>query len=333
VMARVVAIRERRRLVGVAPFFVDSTRRGRVDYRLCGSSGARVSPVSLPGREWDCAAAIMRVLAEADPRPDAIALEGAALASLWPVALREGWPGRGRPLMRQYFVQSSPTVSLEGTSFDTWLARRSSSFRREMRQRRRQLQAAGGSSRMSTPQTLKQDIEAFMRLHSMRWEGRGHSNLIAYGDRMTAMLEAVARAQKETDILRIWTVEINGEAIAAQLCAAAGREVMFVNGGWDERYAKLSPSMLAQLAALEDASARGERRVDLGPGEGSAKRRIADGDDPIAWTILLLPGRRLPLTYARSLPMLAGVRTREAAKRLLDEEWIERLRKLRGRRT
>jgi CelD/BcsL family acetyltransferase involved in cellulose biosynthesis len=328
--ARVVAIREHGHLVGLAPFFVDLDLGGRVDYRLFGSS-TRVSPLSRPGREWETARGVMKVLALANPRPDTLVLESAPLASHWPMALREGWAGRARPVMRQYFVQSSPTISLEGDSFETWLAGKSSKFRQEMRLHRRQLNAAGGSWRMCTRQTLRGDIATFMRLHTMRWKGRGQSSIVAYGERMTAMLEAVGGAPGEGDPLRIWIVEIDGEAIAAQLCAAAGGEVLFINGGWDERFAKFSPAMIAKLAALEDAFARGERRVDLGPGEQPAKRRMADGSDPVAWTILMLPGRRLPLTYARSAPMLAGRRVRDAGKRILDEEQTNRLRGLRGR--
>ncbi len=327
--ARVVAVHERDRLVGLAPFFVDSTHHGRVDYRLFGSSGTRISPLSLPGREWEVASSIMQELAQADPHPDAIALEGAALASHWPMALREGWPGRTRPIVHQYFVQASPTISLDAKSFETWLAGKSSSFRKEMRLHRRQLQAAGGSWRASTRQTLQQDIVTFMRLHTLRWESRGQSSLVAYGERMTAMLQAVAEAQRETDPIQVWIVEIDGEPIAAQLCAAAGGEILLMNGGWDERFAKLSPARLAELAALEDAFARGERRADLGAGEQPSKLRLADGNDPIAWTIILLPGRRLPLAYARSAPMLAGRRVRESAKRVLSDEQAERVRKLR----
>jgi CelD/BcsL family acetyltransferase involved in cellulose biosynthesis len=326
--ARVVAIREHGQLVGLAPFFVDLDLGGRVDYRLFGSS-TRVSPLSRPGREWDAARGVMEVLAQASPRPDTLVLESAPLASHWPMALREGWLGRTRPIMRQYFVQSSPTISLEDDSFETWLAGKSSKFRQEMRLHRRQLDAAGGSWRMCTQQTLREDIATFMRLHTMRWEGRGQSSIVTYGERMTAMLEAVGRASGASDPLRIWIVEIDGEAIAAQLCAAAGGEVLFINGGWDERFAKLSPAMLAKLAALEDSFARGERRVDLGPGEQPAKRRMADGNDPVAWTILMLPSHRLPITYVRSAPMLAGRRVREAAKRTLDDRQTNRLRRLR----
>ena len=104
-----------------------------------------------------------------------------------------------------------------------------------------------------------------------------------------------------------------------------------MNGGWDARFAKLSPARLAELAALEDAFARGERRADLGAGEQPAKLRIADGNDPIAWTIILLPGSRLPLAYARSAPMFVGRRIRETAKRVLSDEQARRVRDLRRR--
>ncbi len=184
---------------------------------------------------------------------------------------------------------------------------------------------------MSTQQTLSQDVATFMHLHTLRWEGRGQSSLVAYGERMTAMLNAVGQAPNETNPIRIIIVEIDGQPIAAQLCAAVGGEILFINSGWDERFAKLSPAILAELAALEDAFARGERRADLGPGEQLAKLRLADGNDPLAWTILMLPGRRLPLTYARSTPMLVSRRARETAKRIINDEQAKRLRELRKR--
>jgi hypothetical protein len=150
-------------------------------------------------------------------------------------------------------------------------------------------------------------------------------------DEQVLKTELIVDPQRGTDPIRVWVVEIDGEPIGAQLCAGGGGEVLLMNGGWDERFAKLSPARLAELAALEDAFARGERRADLGPGEQPAKLRLADGNDPIAWTIVLLPSGRLPLAYARSAPMLAGRRARETAERVLSEEQAKRVRELRGR--
>jgi CelD/BcsL family acetyltransferase involved in cellulose biosynthesis len=330
--ARVIAAREGDALVGVAPFFVQQQRgHGRVDYRLMGGSLPRNSPLAVPGREWEVAKAVDEVLAASVPRPDLIALEAAPLASHWSTALRDQWPGRMHPLVRQYLSQGSPTISLHDASFDAWLARRSANFRGQMRRLQRQFAASGGTARMATAETLSADIAAFMRLHAGRWEGRGTSSIVASEGQVPAMFEEAGRAHLASHRFRLWLLEIDGQPISAQLFAEAGGEVLYLNGGWDERFARLKPAMLTILHAVEDAFSRGDRRIDLAPGEQHYKTRFADGNDPVAWSILMLPGRRLPLTYARATPMLTTHRLRAAGKQALTAEQAERVRALRVR--
>lgn len=329
---RSIAVRDGGELIGLAPFYVAQERRQRVDYRLPGIElAARLSPLAAPGREWDVAMATAQLLADCQPRPDLIALEGIPVASHWPAALRDRWPGSMRPVMRQYLVQGAPTISLRQSTYEEWLASRSANFRSQMRRLRRQFAAAGGVARISTGEPARSDIDAFMRLHAGRWEGRGRSGIVAVGDRLPAMLETVVGTHPDSNRVRLWMLEIEDEPISAQLFVAAGGEVAYVNGGWDERFARFKPAMLAILHAIEDAFTRGERRMDLGAGEQSYKQRFADGNDPVAWTILMPPGRRLPLTHTRTMPMLAGHTLRDAAKRALTAEHADRLRSIRQR--
>lgn len=329
--ARLVAVREGEALVGVAPFFVQEQQHGRIDYRLMGAALTRVSPLAVPGREWEVAEAIDRVLAVAVPRPDVIALESAPLASHWPTALRERWPGWVRPPVRQYLTQGAPTISLRDDSFDAWLARRSTNFRGQMRRLARQFDAAGGTARLSSPHTLAADIAAFLRLHAGRWEGRGTSSLVTRGGQVSAMLEEAGRAHIDSGRFRLWLLELDGQQIAAQLFAEAGGEVLHLNGGWDERFAKFKPAMLTMFYAVEHAFARGDERIDMAPGEGQHKLSFADGNDPVAWSIIMLPGRRLALTYARFTPLLARHALRAAGKRWLTPEQADRVLALRKR--
>ncbi|MGH2902539.1 MAG: GNAT family N-acetyltransferase [Solirubrobacteraceae bacterium] len=329
---RSIAVRDGDELIGLVPFYVTAGRWQRVDYRLPGIElAARLSPLAARGREWDVAASTAHLLAGCRPRPDAIALEGAPVASQWPAALRNRWPGLTRPVVRQYLVQGAPTISLREPSYEEWLAGKSANFRGQMRRLRRQFAAAGGTVRVCTQETAHADIAAFMRLHAGRWEGRGGSGIVAAGDRLSAMLEAVAQTHAGNGRLRLWMLEIENEPISAQLFIAAGGEVAYVNGGWDERFAHLKPAMLGILHAIEDAFARGEGRVDLGGGEQSYKLRFADGNDPVAWTIVMLPGSRLPLTQLRTMPMLISHSLRGAAKRTLTPEHADRLRSARQR--
>lgn len=327
---RAVAVRDGGRLVALAPLYADYTRRARVDYRLLGDAAPRAGPIAAPGREWEAGRAVAAALAQAEPRPDVVAFEGTQLGSLWPVALSQQWPGAVRPLLRQYLVKASPVISLVGGSFDAWLSDKSSNFRSEIRRLRRRIADAGGKVRASTPATLADDIAALMRLHASRWSGKGHSSIVEQQAELAAMFAEVGAAQLGDGRFRLLLLELDGEPISAQLFAAAGGEVVYLNGGWDERHERLKPAQMCIVAAVEDAFARGEQRFDLGPGEQHYKRRLADGNDPVAWTMLVVPRPRMPLTLARVSATVARIAGREAAKRALTAEQADRLRTARG---
>jgi CelD/BcsL family acetyltransferase involved in cellulose biosynthesis len=329
---RVVVVRDRDELIGLAPFYVTSRRHGRVDYRLPGIElSAGMAPLATPGREWEVAEAIGRALADAAPRADLIALEGTPLASPWSVALRDCWPTAVRPALRQYHVHACPTVLLREESFDAWLAGKSSNFRSQMRRLRRQFDAAGGRMRLSTEETLTADVELFVHMHASRWEDRGESNLVAFGDRLSPMLEDAGRRLLAEKRFRLRLLEIDGEPVSAQLFLLAGRDMLYINGGWYEQFAQFKPSMLGILGAIEDAFEHGYRQLDLGLGEQAYKLRFADGNDAVVWSVLMLPSRRLPLTYARMSPTLTGSYLREATRRALPTRRADQLRALRSR--
>ncbi|HKG03508.1 MAG TPA: GNAT family N-acetyltransferase [Conexibacter sp.] len=329
---RIVTVREGGKLIGLAPLCVDlSQPRRAADYRLLAGDMPRTTLLAHGGREWEAADAVARVLADADPRADVLALESIPVATCWPIALAEQWPGRTRPLLRRYFTMSSPTVAMTQESFDAWLAAKSSNFRSQMRRMRRRFAEAGGSGRFSTRETLHDDWAAMVQLHAGRWEGRGASSIVAGGASLSAAYEAIGHELLEQGDFRLRVLEIDGKPISVQLFAAIGSEVIYINGGWDEEFAQFKPAMLGILDAIEDAFARGERRMDLGPGAQPYKLRFADGTDPVAWWVLIPPGRRMPLALARTLPRTTWRELRDAAKRSLSPERADRLRELRRR--
>jgi CelD/BcsL family acetyltransferase involved in cellulose biosynthesis len=222
-------------------------------------------------------------------------------------------------------------VSLREESFDAWFAEKSSNFRSQMRRLQRQFDAAGGSVRLSTKQTLAADVDMFVHMHAMRWEGKGKSNLVAFGDRLAPMLEDVGLRLLEEKRFHLRLLEIDGEPISAQLFLASGSNMLYMNGGWYEQFSRFKPSMLGILGVIEHAFERGCRKLDLGLGEQAYKLRFADGNDPVAWNVLMVPSRRLPLTYARMLPTLSGNYLRQGARRALTQKQLNHLRSLRSR--
>jgi CelD/BcsL family acetyltransferase involved in cellulose biosynthesis len=328
---RVVTMREGGQLIALAPLCFHPGHRRRGGYRLLSGEMPRTTPLALPGRAWEAAGALAGIVAELDPRPGAIAFESIPTGSPWPLALAEQWPARMRPWLRRYFTMSSPTVALTQDSFDDWLGSKSSNFRSQMRRMRRKFAQAGGTGRFSTQATLHDDVAALVRLHTGRWEGRGESSIVAGGAELAEAFEAVGRALLDEGGFRLHLLELDGEPISAQLFAGAGGDVIYYNGGWDERHAQFKPAMLGILDAIEDAFARGERRMDLGPGAQPYKLRFADGTDPLSWWVLIPPGRRMPAALARTLPMTTWRELRTAAKRALPPERIDRLRAARSR--
>jgi CelD/BcsL family acetyltransferase involved in cellulose biosynthesis len=385
---RVVTVHDRERLVGIAPFFLaPPLRREPRTYRLLAAEvSTSVAPLAAPGREWEVAGAIAETLAEPEHRPDLLALEPMPLASPWLMALRERWPGAVRPWGWRYDVQSAPIVSLHDESFDAWLATRSAKFRTSMRRLQRLFDAAGGAMRLSTSETLAQDLEAFQRLHAARWAGLGQSRFVALGEPFAEMLrdagsallaigdpasdagsallaagdpisdagsalpatgdpasdageprahsrQAAGLASKPASGPRfqLRLLEIAGEAICADVSIVGGGEIVGFNNGWDERFKRMSPPLLAFMYDVEEGFARGYRRLQLGWGGNMYKQRFANGDDPVAWSLLLMPGARAPLTLARAGPLLAASWLRASAKRMLTPRQLERLRPLAAR--
>jgi CelD/BcsL family acetyltransferase involved in cellulose biosynthesis len=329
--SRAVAVRDGDELVGLAPFYV-VPGDGRCDFRLPGIEiAARLAPLALPGREPEVAEAVGRALAGVSPRPDALLFEGAPVATGWDAALRARWPGPLRPPLWRTRVDGAPLVSLREESFDAWLAGKSSNFRSQMRRLRRRFAQAGGTARVATRASLAADAAALAHLHASRWEDKGHSNLVDLGERFSAMIVEAGERLLDEDRLALRLLELDGEPICAQLFIAAGGRVLFVNGGWDERHASLKPSLLCLLDAVEDAFARSADELDLGVGEQSYKQRFADGDTQLLWATLLVPGRRLPLSAARSLPALLQAQARSVAMRRLPDDRVEQLKRLRLR--
>jgi len=332
-LLRAIEIRDGAELVGLAPFFAVPSHHGRrVDYRLLGIHlGTPLALLSQPGREWRVAEATARALSRADPYPDLIVLQGTRLESRWHVAMRDGWPGRSRPISHVYGTRPHPTVRLQGASLEAWLAGRSSQFRSKMRRLGRRFDDAGGTWRMSTQATLRSDIESFRRLHAARWRGRGRSTFVSYGHRAGEMLNDAGRALIEDERFRLLVMEVAGEPIAADIYIAGGGAVNGISGGWDERWKRLSPPLQATMRTIEDSIERREFRVDLGAGDESHKTRFANQNTPLAWSVLMTPGRRLAQTLAVTAPMLADSATREFAKRALPPRQVERVRRFKQR--
>jgi CelD/BcsL family acetyltransferase involved in cellulose biosynthesis len=324
---RSVVVRDGDSLVGLAPYFVQLGKAGLAEYRVLSAGAAhRIGPLARPAREREVAEAIASTMASARPSPSSFIFEGIDQGSAWPSLVRDAWPGGLGSHMRTGVVLEAPTLTLSDPDFDTWFAGRSSNFRQQMRRKGRQLEQRGGRIRLAVSQEeASRDLEAMFAQHRQRWEEKGEEGSIKQGTE-DQMREAVSRLLP-LERARLWTIEAEGKPVCVQYFTVAGGELTYWGGGFDPEWEEFQPAQQAILAAVQDAFARGERRIDFGGGSQRYKGRFANGDNPIAWVTIFPRNRRYVVTRAQLFPKHARFAARGLARRLPPErqEQLKRL--------
>lgn len=285
---RVVAAWDGERLAGIAPFFARPAGLGTWRYALLASPvSCRTEPLSAEADRERCAAAFAAALAGARPRAATITLSQVPERSPWPQLLRAAWP-QGAPGLHREVTVAAPVVALDAGDLDAWLAARSSNFRSQVRGARRKAEARGLAVRDAPVRDIDEAVAELLRLHASRWDRRGGSDLPEGVDRM--LVEA---ARQLVPRGRMWLLRIAGEdaTVAALLFVAAGGQLAYWNGGFDEEHADLRPGLVTLVEATGRAIAAGCDRLDLGPGDAPYKRRLTDREDALVTWALVAPGR------------------------------------------
>jgi CelD/BcsL family acetyltransferase involved in cellulose biosynthesis len=326
---RAVAVWRDSQLVAMAPYWLDSSPGGLRELRLL-SAGMCYRLTVAVRRDDEAAVAplVGRTLAASVPHPGTVRADAVDVDSPWPPALAAAWPGRRQAWLRRDRVLSAPVLATEGRSFEEWMGSKSKNFRQQMRGGRRKLEKAGAVVRMSRAATLSSDMSALIRLHHGRWAARGGSSVMSPGVErllLEAGGELLARGQ-----LRLWMIDAEGAPISAHLFVAAGGEVAYWNGGFDESWSQYKPALQALFAAVEHAFEHGDSRVDFGAGDQAYKRRFAEGDHPVAWYTLFPRDSAYLLNRARTLPRHLRWGAREAFERL-PERHQRRIKRAAGR--
>lgn len=323
---QVALARESGHLVAVAPFFAAKGPGGLATLTpLASGTSQRGEPVGLPGRELEAGPALAAMLAETGAQ--VVRFEGVAASSPWPRALANAWPGRSRPRLYRDDGMPAPFVSLVGHDLDSWLRSRSSNFRSAIRRHVKRGDEAGASVRRVTDVgEARRRVVDFARLHRARWAWRGGSAVL--NGRVEAMLIDAVEGLLARDRLRLYLMELDGRVVGADLFVAAGGETSYWLGGFDDAAARLAPSIRNIYAAVEDAIAQGDRRLDLGAGGQPYKYRFADGEEQLEWWVLVPGGRGSIGVRARLLPS----RARSTVRRRLSERQKALLRRALRRR-
>jgi CelD/BcsL family acetyltransferase involved in cellulose biosynthesis len=100
--------------------------------------------------------------------------------------------------------------------------------------------------------------------------------------------------------------------------------------GFDPAWTSYAPGTQATLIAMRHLAELGVQTVDLGGGPDEYKRRLADGNRPLAWRTLFPRGPRYPLMRVRLARKHVFFALRGLARRLPRERRAQIKRRLRN---
>jgi CelD/BcsL family acetyltransferase involved in cellulose biosynthesis len=217
-------------------------------------------------------------------------------------------------------------IEVEGATWHEYLDGRSANLRSQLGRKLRGLERIGEVRfRQSTDRAeLAADMNTLFELHHRRWSV-GKSAMFA-SERARAFHLDFANAALRHDWLRLWTLEVGGEAIAAWYGWRLGKRFLYYQAGFDPAWGRYSPGLLLLAHTIESAFAEGAAEYDMLLGDEPFKARFATVSRT-AHTLVLTrrkhPARAVVAIdvglrrLARRLPPGLHERVRESADPLL----------------
>jgi CelD/BcsL family acetyltransferase involved in cellulose biosynthesis len=272
------------RVHGVMPMVATRGTGGTV-LRFAGFNlGDVFHPACAPGEDAAVAADCLPALVEAT---------GAKAALLDHVERDAAWPGAavsaaGMALGRAYRDDVLPWIDLAGLDWERFLASRSRNLRSQVRRKTRALARDHDAAfRAARAETLGADLDALVALHERRWQGRGGSG--ALGERPRRFHERFAAAALERGWLRLWVLELRGEAAAALYGWRLGDRFSYYQAGFDPSFERESVGMVLLAHTIRMATEEGALVYDLLRGGETYKSRFADHERAVHTVALAQP--------------------------------------------
>jgi CelD/BcsL family acetyltransferase involved in cellulose biosynthesis len=252
------------------------TRRkgdGRPELALC-SAGDWFHPVSEPADEEAVAAAVAPLISAYVKGRRVLALHGVeADASWWRTLSR-----RARVAAVRGPDALSPYIELGGMDWDEYLATRSGQLRNQLRRRMRTLRRGHIVTvrRTSALGEVTADLDTLLRLHAARWRERPGRSAMS-GDRARRLHLDFATAAFERGWLRLYLLEVDGEAVAAWYGWAIGGRWSYYQAGFDPAWSSHSVGFLLFAETIREAIEEGAHEYDMLQGAEAFKLRFSAG--------------------------------------------------------
>lgn len=186
-------------------------------------------------------------------------------------------------------AEVSPVLRFEaGQDWEQWLAAKSKNFRRQVTKKRAGLERDHRVDlRLATAATLEQDLDDLFRLHAARWEGE--SPLL--DPRQRRFTAAFAARALEHGWLRLWTMHVDGQSVAAALGFRFGPDFYCYQFGRDPRLDRESVGFVLLTHVVQAEIEAGAEEFRFLRGDEDYKQRFATGDAGVT-TVALARGLR-----------------------------------------
>ncbi len=170
-----------------------------------------------------------------------------------------------------------PWLDLPG-SWEELIGGVSASLRSQLKRRRKNLEKEGSVTfrTVAGGASFDRDLETFLTLEASGWKGESGTAILSKPS-TERLYREFAHAAAARGWLRLYLLELDGEAIAADYgCAYAGIGV-FIKTGFDEAHSRLSPGLLLRAEVLRASIEEGLEYYDfLGDADVYKTRWTAD---------------------------------------------------------
>lgn len=219
--------------------------------------------------------------------------------------LSGGWPEHAVPV-RPVTRAPSPVLRFRSRSWEEYLASRSRNFRQTLRRKERRILELGGAFRLSDSAHVEADLDRLFELHRERWGGR-RTGFVSH----EAFHRDFARVAMVRGWLRLWLLEVDGEAAAAWLGFRYEGVESYYQAGRAGRYEQLSPGLVLLAHSVRRAQADGMGEYRFLRGDEPFKRRFTDDASSVVTVVAArgtaaraalaaaLAARRAPLAWRR----------------------------------
>ena len=311
-------------LLGLIPLLV-ADDRPYPTLRFAGADlGDRFEPVVSEDGEDELGRAVARCLKERSEQWGMLVADYAAEGAQWVQALNDS---SGLVSIRYHARPSIyRSIPLQGHTWESFLSSISRNLRGQIGRKLRGLEREHDVRfrRTVDPATLSSDMGRLFALHQARWRERGGTFLD--DERARAFHADFAAASLDRDWLRLWSLDVDGEAVAVWYGWNIGGRYLYYQAGFDPAWSRHSPGLLLLAHTIRSAIEEGASEYDMLLGDEPYKSRFASSTRAgrtVVVTRSLHPSRVLVTVdvgirrVMRTLPVDLHARLRRAATPVL----------------